>query len=1188
MFVRGCVPIYLVLLSLASGHAAVAENIYPDPGFEKTGAPGVARTGEKAGHLQVTAETHWVALGGSVKVEPFAAYRVTVWAKGKAAKGTIYAPYCYEWNNFEWSFASTTPLKPSEEWVESSAIFVSPYDHMVVHPLAFLDCAEAEAWVDDVTVEKIADPDPTMEAMMAKESLSGPERELIARYLLARQDWDRRGMPLSIRLLGRVFQDRLEAVRALIGGAPPQTSADVACLLAQNTQDPRERRPYVIDMVRYGALTLHDGVRRFNEVTKGMTDEDRLDICIEAVLADPESVAAARGLRTIASTALPKAGSPICVAERAAYLNKFAQAVDRIMQVVSADSEVRTEVTAVSDTIRKQQEQLEQMRAKLGSCVIRIGGKPLKPQTHAIVVPDKPTPQEEHAAKDLRYHLELVTGHAFDVVTESELGKRIPLIVGRCALLERYGFRVAPPELGIEGIYIGTKGPVLALVGNKRGVLYATYTFLEDYVGCRWFAPDCSTWPTKGVIRVPELNRTYIPPLEYRTTDYPNSRDPDWAVRNKNNGNLPPLDEARGGHITYQGFVHTFNALVPPEQYFAQHPEWFSEINGKRVKDYSQWCLTNPQLLEFVKQRVREWIKQNPSATIVSVSQNDWHNYCQCVNCTKLAEEEGSQSGPLIHFVNAIADDIKDDYPNVIIDTLAYQYTRKPPRHVKPRPNVAVRLCSIECCFVHPLESDPFNASFVDDIKGWSKICNRLHIWDYVINYAHTIMPFPNLYVLKPNIDFFIRHGVTGVYEEACYYTKGAELAELRTYILAKTLWDPTYDTDKAIDEFCAAYYGPAAPKIREYINLVHRSAQSLPDMHVRIYSPPSVGYLTPEVLAKSVELFDEAQRLVRNDPVLLHRVEVARLPVIYSQIALGQSNTYDEQGDRLVSTSSAAIPRLAKEFERIARAEGVTHVREGGPYATLDAWLASLPKTPSAMTIERIGNRAIELAIIPEIGGRIWRMRLKPSGHDLLKVYGKEGAWEPTEGGYEEYSESQYRSPGWNEAYTVTQKTERSISMECKLNNGLTLSRSIEVDADQAIVRLVSTVTNTTNAAKTVVFRVHPAFQVEDTSNAAVRVKRGETQWKEISLSNPDDPTAELTIVLNDAQLPAGEWMLVDSNSGITVVQSFNTAEVGQCLLNWSGKDRRVNLELYSRETELAPGQRAVINHTYKVGAAG
>ena len=147
------------------------------------------------------------------------------------------------------------------------------------------------------------------------------------------------------------------------------------------------------------------------------------------------------------------------------------------------------------------------------------------------------------------------------------------------------------------------------------------------------------------------------------------------------------------------GFVHTFNAILPPNEYFPKHPEWFSEIGGKRVGSTNavQWCLTNPELLAFCIQRVKAILRTAPPDSIVSVSQNDCDCHCQCAKCLAIEKEEGSPSGPLLRFVNAVADAVKDEYPHAAIDTLAYQYTHKPPRLTKPRPNVIIRLCSIEC-----------------------------------------------------------------------------------------------------------------------------------------------------------------------------------------------------------------------------------------------------------------------------------------------------------------------------------------------------------------------------------------------------------------------------------------------------------------------------------------------------------
>ncbi len=560
-----------------------------------------------------------------------------------------------------------------------------------------------------------------------------------------------------------------------------------------------------------------------------------------------------------------------------------------------------------------------------GKCVVRIGGQRVGARSHAIVVPREATAQEKHAAGELQAHLRQMTGEEIPIVTDTYAADRTPIVVGKSDLLDRLGIAVDFAALGEEGIHIATKGPVLALAGNKRGVLYACYTLLEDYLGCRWLAPDCAVIPESGTFDLPEIERRYVPPLEYRTTDYVCARDADWAARNRLNGQWSEVDEARGGQVMYWGFVHTFNALVPPGEHFAAHPEYYSEIDGKRVgPDRSQLCLTNPEVLRIAIAAVRNWIEEYPEATIFSVSQNDWYNYCQCERCTAVAEREGSQMGPILHFANAIADEIGSDHPDKLIDTLPYQYSRKPPAHVKPRSNVVVRLSNIECCFVHPLESDPYNASFRQDLADWAKVADRLWVWDYVINYAHSILPFPNLYVIKPNIEFFISNSVTGIYEEANYFSPGGELAELRSYVIAKTLWDPSYDTDRAIDEFVAGYYGQAGTAIRDYIDLIHRQLADRPDMHVRIYAPPEIGYLTPEVLAQSAELFDRAEAAVDGDPALMHRVAVARLPLMYAQAALGRHTRAEREA-------------LVNRFERIAQAEGVTMVGEA---YSLTRWL--------------------------------------------------------------------------------------------------------------------------------------------------------------------------------------------------------------------------------------------------------
>ena len=1147
-----------LLLSLAVAYAET--NIYPDPSFEASGVTGQARTGERAGHLAVGARNHWDAIGGQIPVEPFARYRVTEWVKGSVTGGSFCAPYCYGWDSYEWCFSATNAIQTLKEWTQVTAEFVTPQTTMYVHPLGYTDSENCDVWVDDVVVEKVAEPEQVMAELCAKAGPSDNERKLIARWY--------------------VKQAKLDAAAEVMKPTWGLTRADIATVLAKAVDDLAVRNPLVVDVIANGGPTYFQGMDRFREVARGMTEEQRLGACIEAAKLNPGEDRCARSVRLVVEGMSGWTGGVRTVAEESARLDGLRAPLGQAIAAIPADSAVAKELQSAMKSVDDASAKLEQRKASLGHCVVEIGGKPIRRGTHAIIIPNNPTAQEQYAAQDLRYHLELITGDALPIWYEKDAANATPIYVGKCEKTAASGVDFG--KLGLEGLWIKTAGPSVMLAGNKRGVHYAVSTFLEDYLDCRWFTPDCATWPKDGSIALPEIDRRYIPPLEFRMGDYPVARNSEFALHLRLDGDNHGMSDEQGGQRGVHGLAHTFAGLCPPERYFKDHPEYFSLVGGKRQSGYAQLCLTNPEVLKVCIAGVRQWIRDNPQKKVFSVSQNDTANYCECDNCRAVAEEEGSQMGPVLRFVNAVADNIKDDYPDVAIETLAYQYTRKPPLVTKPRPNVIICLCSIECCFVHPLETDEFNASFKRDIEGWHAISNRLWIWDYIINYAHSICPFPNLYVLEPNISFFITSGVTGIYEESCYYTKGSEMQELRNYVMAKALWDPTTNTDRNIDEFCAAFYGKAAPQVRQYVNLVQEITQRDPKQHVMIYTHPR-SFVTKEMIDKSRAIFDAAEAAAKDDPVALHRVQVARLPMLYAEITLATGGTLAERGDKLIQEGGTDVTALADQFDRIAKAEGVTMVSEGGSY---DGWIASVPKRAREIKIERIQNPALQLAVLPDVGGRIWRMKQLATGRDLLTVAGKEGAWNPLDGGYEEYSENGYRSPGWSEAYSVTEKSDRAITMEVALRNGLKLTRRIELDPVKPLVSITSTLTNATAETKTLCLRTHPEFAVSSTGKASARVMGADGKWRTITLFA--DPLAEKDEWLRETDVPAGAWAVVDGAADVAIVDRFDRAQIGQCLLNRSGASKRVNLELFSPETPVAAGKSITIAHTYEVTGAG
>ena len=175
------------------------------------------------------------------------------------------------------------------------------------------------------------------------------------------------------------------------------------------------------------------------------------------------------------------------------------------------------------------------------------------------------------------------------------------------------------------------------------------------------------------------------------------------------------------------GFVRTSFTIVPPSLR-AQHPEWFGT---------TQLCWTNASLIQFVIGRVKSYLKADPNATVISVSQNDGGKPCRNAEEDRVAKEEGSDAGPLLRAVNSVADAIKHEHPTVVVETLAYTYTRKAPKLTRPRSNVVIRLSNIECDFFHPfnaptpVQSD-LNAKFAADLKAWHAVSNRTWIWTCV------------------------------------------------------------------------------------------------------------------------------------------------------------------------------------------------------------------------------------------------------------------------------------------------------------------------------------------------------------------------------------------------------------------------------------------------------------------------
>ena len=468
-----------------------------------------------------------------------------------------------------------------------------------------------------------------------------------------------------------------------------------------------------------------------------------------------------------------------------------------------------------------------------------------------IAIPAQPSAQERYAAEMLAGYLCEITGVAVPVV---------PGAAGQIVL-------ATSTALAEEAYVLAENDGVFSITGGgKRGVVYGAFAFLEKLCGCRWYANNAFLIPAAAEICVPAgYAYSYTPFFEYRETDWGGRTDPVFsAALNICGRNVKTLPEEMGSTIGYFSgyFAHTLTTcFCSAATYFDAHPEYFALRKGKRTPN--QLCLTNPDVFRIVTAEVLDLLsaQHDPSQSvqILSLTQHDNNDYCTCANCKALDDANGSPSGSMITFVNSVADAVKAaGYDNVAIDTFAYQYTRQAPTNVVPRDNVIVRLCSIECCFGHPLD-DPTcaeNVKFMKDLTDWSKICNRLYIWDYGTNFSEYINFFPNFGVMQKNMQIFYEHNVKGVFGEGNRQSAqcDGEFNDLRLYLQAKLMQDPYMDFDAELNGFLQFYYGDGWQSIRDFITECSEKGATA-RKHVGIYD--SAQGSMPGIKLKDVDRFD-------------------------------------------------------------------------------------------------------------------------------------------------------------------------------------------------------------------------------------------------------------------------------------------------------------------------------------------
>ena len=512
--------------------------------------------------------------------------------------------------------------------------------------------------------------------------------------------------------------------------------------------------------------------------------------------------------------------------------------------------------------------------AQPGAIVVR--GTPAA----TIVIRANPTADLLCAAQTLQGYVAQMTGATLPVATDEQQVEGNRVLVGlsdasRPVELMR--------DLDREGYVLHSDGRDLVICGGSdRGTLFGVAGLLYD-LGVRWYVPgdDLGTCvPKMSDVVLTDIDARREPSFPMRWI----GRGTDWAVFNGQN--------CMGGSVDASfkiepGIYHTQARLLPHEEYFDEHPEYFALINGERSPNREcKLCYSNPDSPREIAQTMAKMKGEDPQIGLLSFSPTDGQMWCECDDCIAMDEQgvpkDQAMSRRSMLFYNEIARHLRPLVPDAEMLVGAYNVYNWPPRDrsIKADPMLSVIITHYQdYCMAHPVadRSCPDNRRYVELLNRWDRLGTPVYYYEYYWKVNWLDVPWPIVHSIAADIPWFHQRGDRGVYTQ--FNRQNAWTLYPAYYMAARLLWDVDTDVDAAFDEMCDRLYGPAGGAIREYYRLMEdRVAEG--DLHF----PGNATTVAPKVFTDDLmaalrDQLDRAHELADSE---LIEQRLAKLELSY------------------------------------------------------------------------------------------------------------------------------------------------------------------------------------------------------------------------------------------------------------------------------------------------------------------
>lgn len=440
------------------------------------------------------------------------------------------------------------------------------------------------------------------------------------------------------------------------------------------------------------------------------------------------------------------------------------------------------------------------------------------------------------AASELQHYIEKSTKAKLPLLAQGAAPATPFISVGDTAAARAAG--LSAQGMAWESYRIVTRGPNIFIFGpdtadgektkeggTSAGTANGVYTFLEDYLGIRWLMPGemGEDVPALYAVAVPAVDRTQAPVFPSRRVTHLQSGP--TVTQWENHQKL--------GYSLLTRHNHNWAPVITPDLY-ETHPEWFPEVDGKRIEPlHVRYKIetTNPDLVQYFAEQIKKQFREDSNLYMVSMSPSDGSSdplaaWSQSRETLALMETSPngreSHTKLILKFYNEIAKIVGKEFPDRYVGGYVYSTYLYPPKDGVPalEPNLFLTL-AMSPSYGYKAYRPEVKAAWDELMTDWSSQTENLGYYDLFtwLRYSGAAIAPP-----APEIMSFVfpRLAQAKVKATYIYGTEDWSHGGPTNYTLARLTWNPSLDAREVNNEFYRRGYGEsAAPAMQQLYEMV-------------------------------------------------------------------------------------------------------------------------------------------------------------------------------------------------------------------------------------------------------------------------------------------------------------------------------------------------------------------------------